>query len=146
MNECIVQSINDNVGEHDVLWHLGDWSFGHESEIEKFRRQINCRNIKLVFGNHDQKLRRYYRHLFSETYDLIDTRIENQSITLCHYAMRVWNHSHHGSFHLYGHSHHTLPEIGKSMDVGWCKYRRPLEFSEISEILSKRDIVSVDRH
>jgi hypothetical protein len=28
---------------------------------------------------------------------------------LCHYAMRVWNRSHHGAWHLYGHSQGESP-------------------------------------
>ena len=32
-----------------------------------------------------------------------------QLVVLCHYAMRVWDRSHYGSWHLYGHSHGNLP-------------------------------------
>src|SRR5689334_2874552 len=34
--------------------------------------------------------------------------------------MRIWNRSHHGAWHLYGHSHSKLPaaEGSQSMDVG----------------------------
>ena len=41
-------------------------------------------------------------------------------IALMHYAMRVWDRSHHGSWHLYGHSHGSLPPlVGKfSFDAG----------------------------
>ena len=28
MNTAIVKSINSVVGENDILYHLGDWSFG----------------------------------------------------------------------------------------------------------------------
>ncbi len=37
-----------------------------------------------------------------------------------HYAQRVWEHSHHGSWHVYGHSHGSLPDDikSKSIDVG----------------------------
>lgn len=54
--------------------------------------------------------------------------------------------SHRGSLHIYGHSHHSLPEYGRSMDIGWCKYRRPLHIDEIYDILSKRPINFVDHH
>ena len=37
---------------------------------------------------------------------------------MSHYAHRTWDKSHHGSLHLYGHSHGTLPGVGRSMDVG----------------------------
>jgi calcineurin-like phosphoesterase family protein len=37
---------------------------------------------------------------------------------LCHYGLRVWDRSHHGALHLYGHSHGTLPGDSQSLDVG----------------------------
>ena len=49
-----------------------------------------------------------------------DGRHGKQGIVLCHYAMRVWNKSHHGNFMLYGHSHGSLADDPNSMsfDVG----------------------------
>ena len=35
-----------------------------------------------------------------------------------HYSHRIWNMSHYGAYHLFGHSHGTLDDIGRSMDVG----------------------------
>lgn len=67
---------------------------------------------------------------------------------LFHYAMRVWNKSHHGSIHLYGHSHDSLDKDGEynglSMDVGMdSAYRifgeyRPFQIVEIIDIMNKR--------
>jgi calcineurin-like phosphoesterase family protein len=59
---------------------------------------------------------------------------KKQLIALCHYAMRVWKNSFHGSWHLYGHSHGMLPEIPESLsfDVGvdcWDFY--PVSIEEI---------------
>ncbi len=39
-------------------------------------------------------------------------------VVLSHYAFRVWNRSHHGAIHLYGHSHGNLPGDSQSCDVG----------------------------
>jgi hypothetical protein len=56
-----------------------------------------------------------------------------QVIVLCHYAMRVWDRSAHGSWHLYGHSHGTLPGRGFSFDVGVdCTAFRPLSLEEVA--------------
>ena len=57
MNELIVKNINDTVGENDILYHLGDWSFGGIENIWEFRKRINCKNIYLVPGNHDYHIK-----------------------------------------------------------------------------------------
>ena len=54
MNETLVAEINAIVGENDTLYHLGDWSFGGINQIWEFRKQINCKNIHLILGNHDE--------------------------------------------------------------------------------------------
>lgn len=56
MNDYIVKGINDNVKENDILYHLGDWSFGGIDSIWEFRRRIKCKNIHLVLGNHDHHI------------------------------------------------------------------------------------------
>jgi calcineurin-like phosphoesterase family protein len=60
-----------------------------------------------------------------------------ETIILCHYAMRVWDRSHYGSMHLYGHSHGHLPDYGKSMDVGVdCHNYYPISVDHVRERLS----------
>ena len=56
MNQAIVKKINQTVKEDDVLYHLGDWSFGGINNIWNFRKQINCKNIYLIYGNHDERI------------------------------------------------------------------------------------------
>ena len=58
MNSALVDRINDTVGQDDILIHLGDWSFGGFENIEEFRKRIVCKNVHLVFGNHDHHIRR----------------------------------------------------------------------------------------
>lgn len=56
MNDAIIYEINSVVGEDDELYHLGDWSFGGIENIWNFRKQIKCKNIHLVEGNHDHHI------------------------------------------------------------------------------------------
>lgn len=58
MNELIIKNINDVVKEDDILYHLGDWSFGGIENIWEFRKQIKCKNIYLVPGNHDHHIKK----------------------------------------------------------------------------------------
>lgn len=56
MNDAIVDGINSVVGENDVLYHLGNWSFGGIKNIWEFRKRIKCKNIHLILGNHDHHI------------------------------------------------------------------------------------------
>jgi len=159
-DEALIKSINGMVKEKDVLYHLGDWSFGGHEQIKLFRERINCKEIHLIFGNHDQhieKLGSPYRDLFTSVqyYKEISFKIDSQisgrygktKMILSHFSHRVWNQSHHGTIHLYGHSHGSLPGIGKSMDVGVdTNSLYPYHLDEIISEMKGRDIVLVDHH
>lgn len=148
MNEAIVSSINDVVKEDDILYHLGDWSFGGKDNIKKFRDLIKCNNIVLLIGNHDHHISKNpeFQKLFSEVHELLRRKIAGHYFTLCHYAMRVWDSSHQGALHCFGHSHGSLPGFGRSMDVGWCIHRRPLHIEEVIKELMSKPIGFVDHH
>jgi|SRR6478609_6505165 len=172
-NDALVKSINSVVKEDDELWHLGDWSFGGKDNIKIFRDRLKCRNINLIFGNHDQHiepLNSPYRELFKscQYYKELSFKMDKikYHFILSHYAMRVWNKSHHGSIMLYGHSHGTLDEftintanptwIGdqyfiknyRTMDVGVDTHNLyPYHLDEIIDIMKARDLhMEVDHH
>ena len=66
-------------------------------------------------------------------------------IVLSHYAMRVWNSSHHGSWHLYGHTHGELEDLPNSLsfDVGVdCHDFYPISYDEVKTIMSRKNWVS----
>jgi calcineurin-like phosphoesterase family protein len=81
MNDVIVESINSVVGENDILFHLGDWSFGGFENIAEFRNRIVCKNIHLVLGNHDhhiesnKQLTNFYKDL--DTLEIMKGNIED---------------------------------------------------------------------
>ncbi len=56
MDEMLISNINAVVNEDDELYHLGDWSFGGIDQIWNFRKRIKCKNIHLIYGNHDQHI------------------------------------------------------------------------------------------
>lgn len=147
----LVNNINSVVEANDVLWHLGDWSFGGAEQIQIFRERLNCNNINLVFGNHDQHIenpKRGYQHLFNSLQYYKELSIGKQMFVLSHYAFRVWNKYSKGSMHLYGHSHGSLLDANnRSMDVGIdTNNLMPYNIDEIFNKLIKRDIHSIDHH
>src|ERR1017187_2544390 len=57
MNNHIIKQINKIVKEDDLLYHLGDFSFGGIENIWNFRKQLRCQNIILILGNHDKHIK-----------------------------------------------------------------------------------------
>jgi len=162
MNMALVDGINKYVKEDDILYHLGDWSFGGVHNILQFRNYIVCKNIHLILGNHDQhivdKEIKYHDtsfnpiELFSSVQDVLTLDIGKTKLFLSHYSHRVWLGSHKGVIHLYGHSHGSIPDFGRSMDVGvdvafnkFGEYR-PFNIGDITNIMSKRTMEKIDHH
>lgn len=162
MNMVIVDGINKYVKEDDILYHLGDWSFGGIHNILQFRNLIACKNIHLILGNHDQhivdKEVKYHDtsfnpiELFSSVQDVLTLSIGKTKLFLSHYSHRILPGSHKGVIHLYGHSHGSITDYGKSMDVGvdvafkkFGEYR-PFNIGDITNIISKRNTEKIDHH
>jgi len=149
MNTTLVNNINNNVKENDILFCLGDWSFGGEQSIPEFRSKINCKNIYLILGNHDHHIEKKLelKKLFTGVYDKLHLEIDKQNFILNHDPIASWIGVRKGYIHLSGHVH-LAPEhkilIGKSMDVGVDGHPefRPYKLSEIMEIMNKQPIDS----
>ncbi len=201
MNQAIIDNINKVVKHNDIMYCLGDWSFKSIDSIWELRRQLHCKNIHLILGNHDHHIendkgiklpkdintRTKYveltnnhgdfigmgedyitariRPLFSSVSHYKKISIDKQEIIMSHYAMRVWDHSHHNSWMLYGHSHGTLPEYlasktleqavsqepnryHRTMDVGIDTHPefRPYHYDEIKLIMKDRVPLLIDHH
>jgi calcineurin-like phosphoesterase family protein len=158
MNDTLVNNINEVVGQDDILIHLGDWSFGGFEMIEEFRNRILCKNVHLVFGNHDHHIRRNkggVQDLFSSTQDYLhlDLRIpkgkEVDKLTLVcmHFPIASWDGMNDGVPHLHGHVHlprHQRIGQGKVMDVGVDgNDLYPISIQEIRTIMKDRPVRSL---
>jgi calcineurin-like phosphoesterase family protein len=125
MNETLINNTNKLVAQNDILWHLGDFAFGKDiyKKCRYFRDRINCRNVNIIWGNHDHP--EMVGNIFSTANHYHELKIGRDMFVLCHYALAIWNKSHRGSYQLYGHSHSEAePKLDKllpnrrSMDVG----------------------------
>jgi calcineurin-like phosphoesterase family protein len=134
MNREMTKRWNERVKNGDLVYHLGDFAFrGNNPAV--YRAGLNGR-IVLILGNHDKR-KDVMRAGFETIYDMAQVSVDGTLLVLCHYAMRVWNKSHHGALHLYGHSHGTLPGTAQSLDVGVdCWDFRPVTLTEIKERLN----------
>lgn len=118
-NNLLVTNINKVVKENDILYHLGDWSFGGNDEVLNFRKQLNCRNIHLILGNHDKYIMQKQNSFigpdkFLTISEKKEIKVGGQLIVLCHYAMRTWNKDNRGAWMLHGHSHGNLPAYAET--------------------------------
>lgn len=143
MDQAIVERLNASIKANDHLYFLGDFCMGSQARVLAYRRRIHCKKIFAVPGNHDKQARKL-KEEFSWLGSLAELSIHGRPIVLCHYALRVWNRSNRGSWHLYGHSHGRLPQApdSLSMDVGVDTHNfRPWHYDEIADIMTKKTAV-----
>lgn len=151
MNEALVSRFNETVGQDDTLFLLGDVAFGGKDNIAIFMNRLICKNVYLVYGNHDHSIQKSteLQKLFKRCVHYIEALVEGQMICMFHYSARVWDQSHRGSWFLYGHSHGSLPEIdnARTMDVGVdTNNMYPYSFEELKSIMSQRVPTKIDHH
>ena len=133
MNDRLVEGINASVGQDDILFHLGDWSFGGFDSIRQFRDRLVCKNIHLILGNHDQHIAKNkdgVQEIFSSVHNVLDLIVkwnvgtpmqDEAKFMLMHFPIASWDNLARGVIHLHGHVHlppHRRIGPGKMMDVG----------------------------
>jgi calcineurin-like phosphoesterase family protein len=158
MNDELVFWINQRVGENDILFHLGDWSFGGFENIEEFRNRIVCKNIHLVLGNHDEHIDRNkdnIQRLFTSVNHYINLDLRRPSMKgkgqmdkyrfICmHFPIASWDGMNNGVMHLHGHVHlpkHQRIGNGRSLDVGVDgNDLEPISLDEVLSLLKNQPI------
>lgn len=149
MESVLVSNWNKRVKPGDTVYHLGDfalsWGKKHSERIDGLLSRLQGQKW-LIIGNHDRdevtKNKRWNKvvHYHEIKVDLGGEH--KQRIVMCHYAMRVWNQWHRGSWMLHGHSHGSLIDVGgKTLDVGVdpCGYK-PISIDQIAEVMALRPI------
>lgn len=155
MNEALIKNWNQVVGKNDTVYHLGDFAFMPYDKFKNLLWRLNG-YIHFMRGNHDKMIDQHKQDILRvgkivSIQDYKEIKVAGKMIVLFHYGQRVWNKSHHGSIHLYGHSHGSLPPFGRSVDVGVdCKEitheYRPVSLDEVLDYMSKREFQKVDHH
>ena len=147
MNETLIRKWNDKIPDSDsVVYFLGDFAFCSQNDAQKIFDRLNGQK-HLIIGNHDKS--GVQIHGWKSKQHYLEVTVNKQFIVLCHYAMRVWNRSHHGAWQLYGHSHGSLPDdpYAKSFDVGVdCWNYTPLSFDDVERVMRKKETRPVDHH
>jgi len=141
-DEGLLDAINARIEPNDILWMLGDFCWGGLVEATEYRDRIRCRNVHMVWGNHDH---RSIRPLFGDAIEQGMIRVAGVDIWLCHYPMRTWDRRFHGSWHIYGHVHgrftaedaRNVSMLTRDVGVDACNYQ-PISFEELREYMNPR--------
>ena len=100
MNNRLIDNWNSVVSKDDIVWHLGDFSFGKKDNIFEVFPKLNGK-INLVMGNHDhEKIKFYYDVGFHRVYDR--PIVVNNFVVLSH-APLEWVKA--PMFNIFGHVH-----------------------------------------
>lgn len=158
MNAMMIEKWNAKVGKDDIVFHIGDFAFIKDKPLLDLIHNLNGKII-LIPGNHDDVdnyaniIHKIAPNKFDVATELFEVNIlvedEKLRFVLCHYALRVWNKSHYGAIHLYGHSHGTLPDdpTARSMDVGAdCHGYAPISLDDVLLTMYKKVFKPVDHH
>lgn len=107
MNHALIANINAVVAPDDELYHLGDFSFKMTADdAAALRRQIRCRRIHLIPGNHDKDWTQpAVAGTFMVEPPIKVLKVGGRKLVLCHYPMVDWQSLGHDSIHLHGHIH-----------------------------------------
>lgn len=183
-DQTIINNWNARVKKGDRVYHLGDFAFCTPKRAHEILDQLNG-NIHFIYGNHDSVIEdnKDVQERFVWCKDAYMLKVKDpdaaphkQNIHLSHYAHKTWNKSHHGAWHLYGHSHGCLEETninfcfkcghkvagetglfcsrcgnyvrsGKSFDVGVdCLDFKPISYEEVKEKMAAKSNGTIAHH
>lgn len=136
MHDVMVERWNSVVSDSDIVYLLGDISFGREKETIEFLERLNSSRKRLIVGNHDYKMiknEKFCNHfewvkLYSEE------KINGIQVVMLHYPIASWHRKNYGSIMIHGHCHGRPTNVeGKIKDVGWCITGNVIAFDDIVE-------------
>lgn len=175
VEECtnyIIDTLNEKVLPQDKLFFLGDFCLNtNETRFNEYISRIQCQNIYMLWGNHNNPIESVYRRSVSAAFavegikvypfryrnviflgDYQELLLDGQILIMMHYPINIWNFMKEGAFMLCGHSHYSFPntradfKVGKILDVGWDGNLAPYSFDDIKNIMEKKQIKEVDHH
>lgn len=109
MNKALLDNFNNVLGVDDTLYILGDVAMGRDKSqtAASFLRQLKCKDVHLIQGNHDPKEHQYMLDAgFKSVSDYLEIPVSSKvGAVLSHYPMLSWNGSCRGHLMLHGHIH-----------------------------------------
>jgi len=150
----LVSIWNNQVTDSDLVYILGDISFGKYTDTSEFLSGLKGQKI-VIKGNHDNE--QHLNKLVSEKIiltwkDYLELDIQGGKACCMHYPISSWNRQHYGSYMLHGHSHGMFQGQGKILDVGidssYNVFGEHKLFSEddIVAFMQQKEIYIADSH
>lgn len=141
MNKGLIKAWNRKVGLDDVIYHLGDLTLGGIRTAGDILCQLNGHVRMLTYPSHHDKrwlprgrgqdvaykTKSSWVEFLGQIVTLEVGRLEvlrgrAPTIILCHFPIGTWENRHHGSWHLFGHTHqenmYSVYHRGWSLNVG----------------------------
>jgi calcineurin-like phosphoesterase family protein len=139
MDDALIAAWNLRVTAQDVVVIAGDfvYSLYNEHHVLAIEKRLKGSKIYLT-GNHDRWMRVNKRYIYHKS-------IEKQQVAVCHYPMRSWKNSGHGSWNLHGHCHGNMEPLYNQLDVGVDNAFKlfgsfaPISFNEVKAIMEDQD-------
>lgn len=153
MTELMLEAFNMLVKPDDILYLIGDVSFGGKAKVESFISSLPGRKM-LILGNHDFIIKRKdeFRAYFTEgVYEAKRVTIGDHKFTMSHEPKAEWVDCHKGVIHLHGHLHGNKTNVQwqqqyKIMDVGIDarpdNLMRPWHLDEVLTYVNDKAIMS----
>jgi len=168
----VINKLNQEVKYNDILFYLGDFCLNSsDSLFESYISRINCQNIYMLWGNHNNPVFRIYKNEVKKQFgrddinvyplkyrnvtflgDYFEINLNRVSIIMMHYPISIWNYMKEGAYMLCGHSHYNYIQSqasnlnGKILDVGWDGIGGPYSFEMVNQIMKTKKIKVEDHH
>lgn len=162
-DEDIVASWNSVVSTEDIVWHLGDLTLKHPTEIADILCRLNGR-IRLVLGNHDRAHPLFRERAIAAQQELLRSGIEyvctaarvtipggnsgRLPVMLSHFPYSTagqedhrfvaWQLETSGDWLLHGHTHSRAAihaDLPRQIHVGWDAWSKPVSEVEILRLM-----------
>lgn len=119
MDEAMIENHNKIVGDNDIVYHCGDFSFGGKPNIAKFARRLRGRQ-RLIMGNHDYDAKDYVDH-FEKVMSWKEIEINKITFVLTHAPLYRGGFDYRfkgDSYNIHGHLHDIL--TGQPYHINVC--------------------------
>lgn len=139
MTDFIISRTNEVVRPQDILIHAGDFALNtDESGLNQLLARIQCQNIYMIWGNHNNPLWRVYQQELKRSFptteqfaalqgegdvevypfryknivfigNYAEIVVDGHFFVVAHYPIHVFNYMKDGAKMICGHSHYGLP-------------------------------------